>query len=553
MSDFIEPPLRLPDETLRAVFEHAPAATLISDKNGRIVGVNRQVEVIFGYGRHELLGQSIDILVPARFREGHARHRAGFYSQPRTRPMGEPLDLQARRKDGTELPVDISLSPCVQNGDLFIIASVRDITRRKQAEALLQQRFRELQTLHEIGKIIITSTGPKSTLEMILDITLTIGRFNIGVIRLLDPQTMMLNEASSRGYRFPRNIRPLSVDPESPLVGQAQAAVFKTQGAHVSENVPLAAGFRTFKLEGVRSAVVVPVRTETQMIGTLQLGSRVARRFTSEEIRFLETIGQQLGIAAQKLRLLEETFKSADELTLKMLELERANAAKDDFLGLVSHELRTPLNVIMGYTSLLQEGLLGDVNPEQHDALNKTTLQCHSLLHLVNSILRAAQIAGGDINLALSPVSLSHFLEELKSKSEVSLGKNVTMVWRFPSDLPTVETDPVMLTEILHNLIDNASKFTERGSIKIAARYSPRNKTVLFKVTDSGSGIPKELLPTIFELFRQVDSSKTRLYGGAGLGLFIVKRYTELLGGKIEVKSSTGKGTVFTVAIPFGK
>jgi signal transduction histidine kinase len=107
-----------------------------------------------------------------------------------------------------------------------------------------------------------------------------------------------------------------------------------------------------------------------------------------------------------------------------------------------------------------------------------------------------------------------------------------------------------MLTDILQMLIDNAIKFTENGSIKIAARHSQKSKTVQFTVADTGEGIPKESLPVIFELFRQADSSETRLYSGVGLGLYIVKKYTELLKGKIKVRSKMGKGSVFTIAIP---
>jgi len=126
----------------------------------------------------------------------------------------------------------------------------------------------------------------------------------------------------------------------------------------------------------------------------------------------------------------------------------------------------------------------------------------------------------------------------------------LTIDWDYPLDLPSVETDSGKLKEILQNLLNNAIKFTEEGTVSITARYRPEAETVVLRVADTGAGIPKELVPIIFEKFRQVDGSNTRLHGGVGLGLYIVKKYTELIGGEVEVKSELGMGSTFTVTIP---
>jgi signal transduction histidine kinase len=146
---------------------------------------------------------------------------------------------------------------------------------------------------------------------------------------------------------------------------------------------------------------------------------------------------------------------------------------------------------------------------------------------------------------------LPTFFGDLKSQYEVPLGKEIELVWDCPPALPVLRTDQTKLTRILHNLIDNAIKFTDRGRVVVSARQS-ENQSLTFQVSDTGAGIPQGSLPAIFEMFRQLDSSKTREHEGVGLGLFVVKKLTDLLGGRIEVNSELGVGTTFTLTLPAG-
>ena len=168
---------------------------------------------------------------------------------------------------------------------------------------------------------------------------------------------------------------------------------------------------------------------------------------------------------------------------------------------------------------------------------------------MLNSILQATQIGGGNVVAERAEVSLSHLLADLESIYDLPLEKEITINWEYPP-LPVVKTDPEKLKQILRNLIDNAVKFTPKGQVTIAAGLEESQGRVVFKVSDTGQGIPQASLPIIFEMFRQLDSSETRAHGGVGLGLYIVKKFTELLGGEISVDSEPGKGSVFTVALP---
>jgi signal transduction histidine kinase len=248
-----------------------------------------------------------------------------------------------------------------------------------------------------------------------------------------------------------------------------------------------------------------------------------------------------------KTRELEQTNVELEQANQNLIE---ANKGKDEFLSVMSHELRTPLNVIMGYTGMVKEGILGSVNHEQDRALEKAIARSGDLLIMINQILQATSIEAGKVQVEKQAVHLKSFLESLRSNYEVPLNNDISINWDCPLDALTVETDSAKLKHILQNLINNAIKFTAQGSVNIAAKHIPEAQAVEFQVADTGIGISKEMLPSVFEIFHQVDSSETRTYGGVGIGLYIVKKYTELLGGTIEVESALGKGTTFTLTIP---
>ncbi len=242
--------------------------------------------------------------------------------------------------------------------------------------------------------------------------------------------------------------------------------------------------------------------------------------------------------------------QAAEEIRRQANELRRANRVKDEFLGVVSHELKTPLNVISGYTHMLLEHMLGELSSTQAKALQTIDQQSKELNDLINRVLQVSSIEAHTVQADYHEVNFSDLLAELKDFYDYPLGKEVKLIWEFPPDLPTLPADRTKLKQILENLINNAIKFTEKGSVTITARYHATEQRMEFKVADTGIGISKDQLPLIFERFRQLDASETRPYSGVGVGLYIVSQYTALLGGAIEVDSNPGRGTVFTLRIP---
>jgi signal transduction histidine kinase len=237
-------------------------------------------------------------------------------------------------------------------------------------------------------------------------------------------------------------------------------------------------------------------------------------------------------------------------VTKKTVELEAASKGKDEFLGVISHELRTPLNVIKGYTEIMLQGILGEVSPEQQKALATIGAQSRELFNLISGVLQVTKIAADAVHAETWEVNVCDLLDEMQNNYNIPLGDGLAIEWDFPFDLPMIKTDDEKLKAIIQNLVNNAIKFTERGVVRISARYLVEADSIELRVADSGIGIAPEKLESIFEMFQQADSSASRKYGGVGLGLYIVKKFAELSGGSVAVQSQVAEGSTFIVTLP---
>lgn len=588
-----------------------------------------------------------------------------------------------------------------------------EIGEHQRAGEELQARYQELETLQGISQIILISPDLKTTLAKILEKTLAVVSLDLGIIRLLDASMETLEPAASRGYRDPSNIESHRKDTRAFTHVAYFHRAISLKTAQVEEHVQECGGLRTFKREGIHVVITIPVRTDTEILGVLHVGSRVPKKFQPAEIHLLEIIGSQIGIAVQKARFSEATRRHLEQMralyeigvavgstldlpaVLNLLmekiniflpypsvmiwlrdensglleraacwnlderewkgrkltgipslvkaaiegkapvvvrdvqndprtldpdfyrrhglvsylgiplivkdeglgvlvfltreehlfaaeeveflstlagqaaiaihnsqlheqskrqatELIQANEVKNEFLGFVSHELRTPVNVIMGYGAILQSKMLGEINAEQDNALEKMSANSKELLNMIEQLLEATKIEAGAVKPEMHEIQLSPFLDELRSNYSVPLNKEIRLDWNYPADLPAIKTDGEKLRHILLNVVGNAIKYTKQGSIAMSARHLPEAGQIEFEVADTGIGIPQEELPHIFEMFSQVKGGRTRSSGGVGLGLHIVKKFTEVLGGEIRVTSEVGKGSTFTITIPTG-
>ena len=333
-----------------------------------------------------------------------------------------------------------------------------------------------------------------------------------------------------------------------------------TMSGNYQEEYPDSPFLEIVQKAGIRSAVVVPLKTREVVIGVLYVYSPVPNKFRGEDQQLLSALADQAAIAIENARLYQQVRQHAAECELEVeartqelqetnLKLEAASRHKSEFLASMSHELRTPMNAIIGFTRLVMRGSKEVLPKKQFENLGKILTSADHLLALINDILDLSKIEAGrmevhPVEFELEPLMdvCLRTIEPLVAVERLQLVKEVT------PGLPIMFTDPDKIKQILVNLLSNAVKFTERGRIRVQA--TSENGWVSIAVEDTGIGIAPQAIEAIFDEFCQVDSSTTRRYGGTGLGLSISRHLARLLGGDISVKSMQGEGSTFTVAIP---
>lgn len=231
---------------------------------------------------------------------------------------------------------------------------------------------------------------------------------------------------------------------------------------------------------------------------------------------------------------------------------EKENRAKMEIYNVVSHEFRTPLAIIQGFIQLIKDKDMGEINESQQKGLEAAFQQCNDLQFTINNILEAGRVASDAAPIEKKELNLPQFIAELKAGYDSSSPlRTVPIYWDYSPEPPVfVVSDKAKLKVIFQNLINNSIRFTMQGEIRISVRYRAQSKQIELQVMDTGIGIPKEAHSLIFDQFRQLDSSSTRSFEGTGLGLYIVKQFTKILGGEVSVESEIGHGSTFTVVIP---
>ena len=290
-----------------------------------------------------------------------------------------------------------------------------------------------------------------------------------------------------------------------------------------------------FMQRGVTRAIYMALREGTEAVGALTASRRNQREPSSpQRLQVARGIAQLASLALGNARLLEET--------------EQVNRLKSDFLATMSHELRTPLNIILGYTEMLLDES-DSLSAVQRGLLKRVSASSKELLELINATLDVSRFEAGRLPVDIRGVELTAFMAELQQEMvNRAVKSGVVVEWQAPAAPFLFRTDQTKLKVIIKNLLVNALKFTQQGTVEIKAHAAPEG--VEFIVSDTGVGIPADVLPVIFDMFRQGDGAAARNYGGVGLGLYIVRRLLELMGGTVSVDSTLGQGSTFRVWLP---
>jgi protein-histidine pros-kinase len=487
---------KLVEAKFRDLLESVPDSIVMVNAAGRIVLANSQAEILFGYERGELRGQTIEVLLPSRLRAAHVGHRSTYFHQPRTRAMGVGLELYGLRRDGAEFPVEISLSPLETEEGTLVMSAIRDISGRKKAE----RKFRSLLESAPDAIVIVSRDG-------LIGLVNTQAEKLFGYSRkdLLGQSIEILVPADFRDKHVHHRTR-FFVDPHA-----------RPMGAGL-ELYGLRADGTSFPVEISLS----PLETEE---GTLV---SAAIRDITDRKRF------------------EQTLREKNE------ELERANKAKDLFLATMSHELRTPLNAIIGFTGTLLMRLPGPLTPEQEKQLRTVQSSGRHLLSLINDLLDLAKIEAGKVELHFEQTVCQEVLAEVAAALRPQAErKGLDFQVSAPDEDVVFPTDRRALHQIVLNLLTNAIKFTEKGVVRVELESEGQEKgrRLRVRVIDTGIGIPPEELAGLFQAFSRLDGAKRRGNEGTGLGLHLSEKLAGLLGGHITVRSEFGQGSEFTLEL----
>jgi PAS domain S-box-containing protein len=482
---------------LRAIMDSASDAIICMDDSGHVILWNPAAENMFGRSAKDMLGVSLTAIIPERHRGAHEAgiRRLSMNEEPRV--VGKTLELAALRDDGSEFPIGLSIGTWAIGERRYFTGVIRDITDRKEAEKALAHQLALVEAL------VDTLPSP---------------------VYVKDHETRytILNKAFLKSYGVERE----------DLIG-------KTVMNNEHTRLELRRKLQQEADDLIRTGGVVHRETTSRYAdGKVHdvLYWETAFKLSDGTIGGL--VGVQVDITHQKK--LER-------------EAEAANQAKSAFLANMSHELRTPMNAIIGYSEMLAEDAEDEENEDVLADLNKIIAAGKHLLTLINDVLDLSKIEAGKMELYTEDFDVSETLNDVTSMAMSLIEKNSNnLATDYGENLGVMHSDKTKFRQNFFNLISNAAKFTENGTITLFAHREARDASdwLVFKVTDTGIGIPEEKLSEIFQEFSQADESTTRDFGGTGLGLALAKRFTEMMGGRIWAESVLGEGSSFIMELP---
>jgi signal transduction histidine kinase len=407
----------------------------------------------------------------------------------------------------------------------------------------LSRSVAELRTLGEVSQAVNSTLELSTVLKSIAAHAVTLAEADAGVFYAYDEGANVFHIQAT--HEMDRDVvealtrRPVRLgEGATGLAGLQRSAVQIADIDHEPE-YPF---YDTVRKPGYRALLAVPLLREDSLVGGLVLCRKAPGAFAPETVDLVQTLANQSVLAIENAELF-------DEIEQKSRELEAASRHKSEFLANMSHELRTPLNAVLGYAELIQDGIYGEVPAKMGDVLERIQQNGRHLLGLINDVLDLSKIEAGQLTLAPVDYAMRELVLDVVSATEaLAAEKKLALEVDVPPDLPRGRGDERRLTQVLLNLVSNAIKFTEAGSVCVRAKVEDGSFVVA--VTDTGVGIAPEDRERIFEEFQQVDTSSTRRKGGTGLGLAIAKRIVELHGGRIWVESTPGQGSTFAFTLP---
>jgi PAS domain S-box-containing protein len=530
-------------ERYRAVFDSALDAIVTIDHQARIVEFNPAAERMFGCPRETALGSSaVDVILPPGLRAEHAAAFAHFMATGEAGVLARRMEIRAMRRDGSEFLAEVSVSRIRREGPPMFTLHMRDITARKQAEDALTASKREAEeqaqiaaALLRVGETISAHVGRADLLEQVS--ALTVGALGC------DAASIYVRTRKGDAFMLGTNV---GSPPE--IVAEVRQIEFTAQAFLVIGE--LRPGRLVEVADAARSTLLPPSLAERWQLGSMLLapitcGEEMAGfivamyrkrvgAFTAKQHQLTLGIAHATAIALENARLIAD--------------LQAASRMKTEFVSTMSHELRTPLNVILGFCEMARDP--GADHAAREMCHERIEMAGRTLLELIEETLEVGKLEAGREDLELEPVTLPALWDKLGREYAVRpRGGEVVLEWSPAVPDIVLLTDARKLAMVVRNLVSNALKFTDRGFVRVDALLEPG--MLVLRVSDTGIGIAAEDQEKVFEMFCQGDGSDSRRHGGTGLGLYIVRRIVERLGGNVQLESAVGEGSVFSVRLPY--
>ena len=506
--------VQISEGRLQTIFDASPDSLLISDADGAITMANNRAGVLLGYSVGELIGQSIDSLVPHLYQKSHPKLRLSYINNSETRPMSGGRTVRALRKDGTECEVEITLSNIAIENTIYIASALRDISERRRAEGVIatlstdRERLTALSRELALFKKIIDNTNEAVSIAD-----------NNGIV-------IYTNAAHDLMHRVPGSF----------FIGR-----------HYSDFIPpFAANLLPAITEGIASC--------TGWCGQLPIQRSDDSIFISASN--IGVVKGESGHTQYIFNIFNDftpELERRNELEAARHDAECANRAKSEFLSQMSHELRTPLNAVLGFTDVLLWGRNNSLNDKQRSQLGHIRQAGEHLLSLINEVLDLAKIEAGHVALEINNVKLHSIIDECLSLSDPIFSKyGVSAINKANSFECDIVTDPRRARQLILNLLSNAAKYNCRGGTVEIGYELLEDGFHRVCVSDTGGGIAEDKQGGLFIPFNRLGAESSEIEG-TGIGLALTKKLIEAMDGRIGYASVVGEGSRFWLDFPPAK
>lgn len=527
------------ENKFRGLLETAYDSIIIIDEKGHIEFANRQTKTWLGYEPEELIGKPIEILIPDRLNKFHHEKRTEYMKTPTSRPMGRNIELSAKRKDGSDFPVEVSLSPFNTPRGTIVTAFLRDMTDQKRADS--QQKF-----LAETSRILSETMDYQERIQRITNFVVPTLADWCAVYMYEDGELKL--HASAQDPAIDADIVKEVVQ-NTCLLGENRklnfSAIAKTGKSHLFKNIneeilsELTAGnetcmrqLRNLKIQGL---ILAPMKAKGHTIGIICFACCTRRSgYSEKDLAYANLVADRAALAIDNARLYQDA--------------QNAIRLREDVLAIVSHDLKNPLGVVRGFNEFLLEGFRKKDDQCKEvkftEAIGRSVRQME---RLIGDLLDFAKVESGSLAIELKPTVVDELVwDSIELVRRHFEEKCIRASVEISPNLPMITCDADRMKQVLVNLLSNAIKFSPAlGVVVVGAFENPLG--IEFSVSDKGPGIPRESLTHIFDRYWQ---AKETAKSGTGLGLSIAKGIVESHRGRIWVDSVLGKGTVFHFTLP---